>query len=420
MNGNNIEKAYEIAKEKYASIGVDTDKVLKDLEKVKLSIHCWQGDDVTGFLFPNQELTGGISVSGNYPGRARTPQELKQDLKKALTLIPGKHKVQLHAIYADTDEKVDLDELEPKHFKSWVDWAKEEEIGLDFNGTFFSHPKSASGFTLSSPDKEIRDFWIEHGKRTREIAEYFGKELGQQSVNNFWIPDGFKDNPIDKVAPRTRLKEALDEIMAKPIDEKYTIEAVEGKLFGIGAESYTVGSHEFYMGYALTRGKLWTIDAGHFHPTEDVSDKFSAFLEFGKGLMLHVSRPVRWDSDHAVILDEALARITRTLVRDNQLDKVNIGLDFFDATINRIAAWVIGARNTLKGLLIGMLAPIEALKAAELSGDYTTRLAVTETLKTFPVGAVWDYYCMKHNVPVEEKWLAEVQQYEKDILSKRN
>ncbi|MEC5273652.1 L-rhamnose isomerase [Caldifermentibacillus hisashii] len=420
MGVNNVEKAYEMAKEKYASIGVDTEKILKDLEKVKLSIHCWQGDDIKGFLFPNQELTGGISVSGNYPGRARTPQELKQDLEKALSLIPGKHKVQLHAIYADTEEKVDLDELEPRHFKSWVDWAKKEGIGLDFNGTFFSHPKSASGFTLSSPDKETHDFWVEHGKRTRKIAEYFGKELGQQSINNFWIPDGFKDNPIDKVLPRTRLKEALDEIMEEKIDEKYTIEAVEGKLFGTGVESFTVGSHEFYMAYALTRGKLWTIDAGHFHPTEDVSDKFSAFLQFGKGLMLHVSRPVRWDSDHVVILDERLTRITRSLVRDNQLDKVNIGLDFFDATINRIAAWVIGARNTLKGLLIGMLVPIEELKAAELSGDYTTRLAVTEALKTFPAGAVWDYYCMKHSVPVEEKWLAEVQQYEKDILLNRN
>lgn len=420
MNNNEIVKAYELAKERYAKIGVDTDKVLEELEKVKLSIHCWQGDDINGFLFPDQELTGGISVSGNYPGKARTPQELKQDLSKALSLIPGKHKVQLHAIYADTDEKVDLDELEPKHFQSWVDWAKEEGVGLDFNGTFFSHPKSASGFTLSSPDQEIRDFWVEHGKRSRKIAEYFGKELGQQSVNNFWVPDGYKDNPIDKASPRLRLMESLDEIMEEQIDEKYTIEALEGKLFGTGVESFTVGSNEFYMGYALTRGKLWTVDAGHFHPTEDSSDKFSAFLPFGKGLMLHVSRPVRWDSDHVVILDEALTRITRSLVRDNQLEKVNIGLDFFDATINRIAAWVIGSRNTIKGILLGMLAPIEELKAAELAGDYTKRLAVTEALKTYPAGAVWDYYCMKQNVPVEEKWLEDVQQYEKDVLLKRN
>lgn len=420
LNTGEVIRAYELAKERYAKIGVDTDQVLKELEKIKLSIHCWQGDDVKGFLFPGQELTGGISVSGNYPGKAKTPQQLRQDLSKALSLIPGKHKVQLHAIYADTDEKVDLNELEPRHFISWVDWAKEEGIGLDFNGTFFSHPKSASGFTLSSPDQKIREFWIEHGRRSRKIAEYFGKELEQQSVNNFWVPDGYKDNPIDKQSPRERLIEALDEIMAEEIDEKYTIEALEGKLFGTGVESFTVGSHEFYMAYALTRGKLWTVDAGHFHPTEDPSDKFSAFLPFGKGLMLHVSRPVRWDSDHVVILDEALIRITQSLVRDQQLDKVNIGLDFFDATINRIAAWVIGSRNTIKGILMGMLAPIEDLKAAELAGDYTKRLAVTEALKTYPIGAVWDYYCVKHNVPLEEDWLADVQHYEKEELFTRN
>ncbi|MCL1633024.1 L-rhamnose isomerase, partial [Sporolactobacillus sp. CPB3-1] len=271
-------KAYELAKEKYAEIGVDTEEALNALKKIKLSIHCWQGDDVLGFLFPDQDLTGGISVSGNYPGKARTVDELRKDLSKALSVIPGKHKVQLHSIYADTDEKVDLNELAPRHFQSWVDWAKEEGVGLDMNGTFFSHPKSASGFTLSSADKEIRDFWIEVGKGSRKIAEYFGKELGQQSVNNFWIPDGYKDNPIDKLAPRQRLIESLDEIMKEKISENYTIEAVEGKLFGTGVESYTVGSHEFYEAYALTRGKLWTIDAGHFHPTEDVSDKFSAFL----------------------------------------------------------------------------------------------------------------------------------------------
>ena len=417
---SDILKAYELAKERYEKIGVDTDQVLEELENIKLSIHCWQGDDINGFLFPDQELTGGISVTGDYLGKARNAHELRQDLSKALSLIPGKHKIQLHAIYADTDEKVDLNELEPRHFATWVDWAKEEGVGLDFNGTFFSHPKSADGFTLSSPDKEIRDFWIEHGKRSRKIAEYFGKELDQQSVNNFWIPDGYKDQPIDKATPRIRLMEALDEIMEEEIDEKYTIEALEGKLFGTGVESFTVGSNEFYMAYALTRGKLWTVAAGQFHPTEDPSDKFSAFLPFGKGLMLHVSRPVRWDSDHVVILDETLMRITQSLVRDNQLDKVNIGLDFFDATINRIAAWVIGSRSTIKGILMGMLAPIEDLKEAELAGDYTKRLAVTEALKTYQFGAVWDYYCMKQNVPLEEEWLAVVQQYEKDVLQQRS
>lgn len=414
-----VTKAYALAKERYAAIGVDTEKAIEALKKVKLSIHCWQGDDVLGYLFPDQDLTGGISVSGNYPGRAKTVDDLKKDLSKALSVIPGKHKVQLHSIYADTDEKVDLNELEPRHFQSWVDWAKEEGIGLDMNGTFFSHPKSASGFTLASADKEIRDFWIEVGKSSRKIAEYFGRELGQQSVNNFWIPDGYKDNPIDKLSPRLRLIDSLDEIMKEKIPEEYTIEAVEGKLFGTGVESYTVGSHEFYEAYALTRGKLWTIDAGHFHPTEDVSDKFSAFLPFGKGLMLHVSRPVRWDSDHVVILDDALIRITRALVRDNELDKTNIGLDFFDATINRLAAWVVGSRDTLKALLMAFLAPIDDLKKTELEGDYTKRLALTEELKSYPFGAVWDHYCQESGVPVGADWLEEIRHYEKDVLINR-
>ncbi|MCI1882834.1 MAG: L-rhamnose isomerase [Sporolactobacillus sp.] len=416
---DNVTKAYELAKERYATIGVDTKQAIDALKKIKLSIHCWQGDDVLGFLFPNQALTGGISVSGSYPGRARTVGELQKDLHEALSLIPGKHKVQLHSIYADTNEKVDLNQLEPRHFQSWVDWAKQEGVGLDMNGTFFSHPKSASGFTLASSDPSIRDFWIEVGKGSRRIAEYFGQQLGQQSVNNFWIPDGYKDNPIDKLSPRLRLIDSLDQIMAEKIPEKYTIEAIEGKLFGTGVESYTVGSHEFYMAYALTRGKLWTIDAGHFHPTEDVSDKFSAFLPFGKGLMLHVSRPVRWDSDHVVILDDALIRITRSLVRDNELGKTNIGLDFFDATINRLAAWIVGARATLKALLMALLSPIDDLKKIELDGDYTKRLALTEELKSYPFGAVWDYYCETSDVPVGPDWLKDIRSYEKNVLLKR-
>lgn len=414
-----ITKAYVLAKDKYAAIGVDTEKAINTLKKIKLSIHCWQGDDVLGYLFPNQDLTGGISVSGNYPGRAKTVDELRKDLSKALSVIPGKHKVQLHSIYADTDEKVDLNELEPRHFQSWVDWAKEEGVGLDMNGTFFSHPKSEGGFTLASADKEIRDFWIEVGKGSRKIAGYFGKELGQQSINNFWIPDGYKDNPIDRLSPRLRLIDSLDEILKEKYDEAYTIEAVEGKLFGTGVESYTVGSHEFYEAYALTRGTLWTIDAGHFHPTEDISDKFSAFLPFGKGLMLHVSRPVRWDSDHVVILDDALTRITRALVRDQLLDRTNIGLDFFDATINRLAAWVVGSRSTLKALLLALLSPINDLKKAELDGNYTMRLALTEELKSYPFGAVWDYYCQESGVPVGAEWLTEIVSYEKDVLINR-
>lgn len=416
---NKVASAYEIAKERYAAIGVDTEAVLKALGQVKLSIHSWQGDDVHGFLFPNQELTGGIGVSGNYPGVATTPDQLSSDLSKALSLIPGQHKVQLHAIYAVTDQKKDLDELEPEDFKYWVDWAKKEGVGLDMNGTFFSHPMLKDGFTLASPDKAVRDFWIEHGKRSRKIANYFGKELGQQSVNNFWIPDGYKDNPIDKLTPRLRLIDSLDEIIKDPLPEQNTIETFEGKLFGTGVESYTVGSHEFYANYALTRQKLWTIDAGHFHPTEDVSDKFSAFLPFGKGLMLHVSRPVRWDSDHVVIMDDALIRMMRSLVRDDLLSKTNIDLDFFDATINRIAGWVIGARATQKAVLMGMLAPIDTLKTMEIDGDLTKRLAITEELKSYPFGAVWDEFCARQNVPVGTDWLADVDQYEKDVLLKR-
>lgn len=415
-----VKAAYQLAKERYAELGVDTDMVLQELKKVKLSIHSWQGDDIHGFVNPNQELTGGIGVSGNYPGIARTPDELTADLHEALSLIPGSHKVQLHTLYAVTDKKKDFDEIGPEDFKFWVDWAKEEHLGLDMNPTFFSHPLVKENFTLASPEKSIRDFWIQVGKNSREISNYFGQELGQRSVNNFWIPDGFKDNPIDKATPRLRLIDSLDEIFKQNYDEQKTIEAVEGKLFGTGIESYTVGSHLFYNNYAISRGKLWTIDAGHWHPTEDVSDKFSAFLPFGKGLMLHVSRPVRWDSDHVVIFDEALVRITRSLVRDQELSRTNIGLDFFDATINRVAAWVIGARATQKALLQAMLEPTSKLKQAELNYDYTTRLAVTEELKSYPFGAVWDEFCLQNNVPVGEDWLDNIHQYEKDVQFKRD
>ncbi|WP_099224705.1 L-rhamnose isomerase [Listeria costaricensis] len=415
-----IEKKYLAAKEEYAALGVDTDEVLKKLADVKISMHCWQGDDVRGFMAPDQELTGGISVTGNYPGRARTPDELRQDLEKAYSLIPGKHKLNLHAIYVDTDEKIDLDEIEPKHYEKWVEWAKEQGLGLDFNPTCFSHPNSADGFTLSSADKKIRDFWIEHGKRSRKVAEYFGRELGEPCVNNFWIPDGYKDNPIDRLAPRRRLMESLDEVFAEEIDPKYTLDAVESKLFGLGAEAYTVGSHEFYMGYGLTRNKLVTLDAGHFHPTEVISNKLSSLALFSEGILLHVSRPVRWDSDHVVIMDDELQEIGRELVRNDLLGKTYIGLDFFDATINRVAAWVIGTRNTIKALLKAMLEPTEYLKKIELDGDFTTRLALTEELKDYPFGAIWDYYCAKNDVPVRAAWLKEVEQYEKEVLTKRS
>lgn len=383
-------------------------------------MHCWQGDDVKGFLIPEGDLTGGIMSTGNYPGAAKNPDQLRQDLEKAFSLIPGQHKLNLHAIYLDTDEKVDLNEIEPKHFEKWVAWAKEQGLGLDFNPTFFSHPMMKDGFTLSHPDKEVRDYWIEHGKRSRKVAEYMGKELGQVCYNNFWVPDGFKDNPVDRLSPRKRLMESLDEIFADQVDETYTQDAVESKLFGLGAEAYTVGSHEFYMGYGLTRGKMILLDAGHFHPTEVISNKLSSLALFGKGIMLHVSRPVRWDSDHVVIMDDELQDIAKELVRNDLLDKAVIGLDFFDATINRIAAWVIGTRNTQKALLKALLEPTKDLKDMENAFDFTSRLAYTEELKDFPYADVWNYFCLQNDVPVGLDWLTDVRQYEEEVLSKRN
>lgn len=414
-----IKEKYQQAKDKYQSIGVDTEEVLKALDSVKISMHCWQGDDVKGFLNPNGELTGGISVTGDYPGAARTAEELRQDLEVAYSMIPGKHKLNLHAIYLDTDEPVDLDQIEPKHFEKWVEWAKKQEVGLDFNPTFFSHPMMKDGFTLASNDEEVRSFWIEHGKRARKVAAYFGEELGQVSVNNFWVPDGFKDNPIDRLSPRKRLMESLDEIFSEKISSDLTLDAVESKLFGIGAEAYTVGSHEFYMGYGLTRNKLICLDAGHFHPTEVISNKLSALSLFGNDILLHVSRPMRWDSDHVVIMDDELQAIAQELVRNDLLKQTHIGLDFFDATINRVAAWVIGTRNTQKALLKAMLEPIEELKAIENQQDYTTRLAFTEELKDFPFADVWNYYCESKGVPVGMDWLKEVKEYEENTLFKR-
>ncbi|MDM5224079.1 L-rhamnose isomerase [Peribacillus sp. NJ11] len=414
-----IKRDYDAAKELYASHGINTDEVLEKLKKIKISMHCWQGDDVKGFMNKDQDLTGGISVTGNYLGAARTPEELRMDLEKAYSLIPGKHKLNLHAIYADTDEKVDLDEIEPRHYSKWVEWAKDQGLGLDFNPTCFSHPKSDDGFTLSHPDKEIRDFWIEHCKRSRKVGEYFGKETGQPCVTNYWIPDGFKDIPVDRLTPRKRLEESLDEIFKEEIDTKYNLDAVESKLFGIGSESYVVGSHEFYMGYGLTRNKLICLDSGHFHPTETVSNKLSSLSLFSEGMLLHVSRPVRWDSDHVVTLDDELLEIARELVTHNLTEKTYIGLDFFDASINRVAAWVIGTRNMIKALLRAYLIPTEKLKLAELEGDYTTRLALLEEFKMYPFGAIWDYYCATQNVPVREGWLADVKTYEKKVLSER-
>lgn len=414
-----VTKRYEEAKAKYAAIGVDTDAALKALQEVKISMHCWQGDDVKGFLTPEGELTGGIMATGNYPGAAHTPEQLRQDLEKAYSLIPGKHKLNLHAIYLDTDENVDLNEIEPKHFAKWVEWAKEQGLGLDFNPTFFSHPMMKDGMTLSHPDKDVREYWIEHGKRARKIAAYMGEETGQVCIDNFWVPDGMKDNPIDRYQPRKRLMESLDEIFSVEYSEDFTQDAVESKLFGLGAEAYTVGSHEFYMGYGLTRNKLVCLDAGHFHPTEVISNKLSSLALFSKGVMLHVSRPVRWDSDHVVIMDDELQDIAKELVRNDLMERTNIGLDFFDATINRIAAWVIGTRNTQKALLKAMLEPTKELQEMELNFDFTSRLAITEELKDFPYADVWNYFCEQNNVPVGLDWLTEVQAYEKEVLANR-
>lgn len=416
---SNTEKMYELAKEIYAKIGVDTDKALENLKNIKISVNCWQGDDINGFL-SDDALSGGIQVTGNYPGKASTPAELRADIEKAFSLIPGKKKLNLHAIYADTDEKVDIDALEPRHFESWVKWAKEQGIGLDFNPTCFSHPMADSGFTVSSADKNVRDFWIRHCKASRKIGEYFGKELGETCVTNHWFPDGYKDTPIDREAPRKRMKEALDEIFKEEIDTKYNLDAIESKVFGIGTESYVVGSNEFCMGYAVKNGNCAVcLDAGHFHPTEYISDKISSVLLFTKELLLHVSRPVRWDSDHVVTMDDELVNIAQSLVRTNLIERTHIGLDFFDGSINRIAAWVIGTRNMQKALLRAFLEPTKMLQKLELDGDYTSRLALVEDLKIYPFGAVWDYFCEKEGVPVRDTWLSEVKKYEQDVLLKR-
>lgn len=414
--------SYNKAKELYASIGVDTEAALKKLSEITISLHCWQGDDVGGYETVGSVLSGGgIQTTGNYPGKARTINELMSDLEKALSLLPGKHKVNLHAIYLDNGGTfVDRDSIEPKHFECWVDFAKKNGIGLDFNPTFFSHKYAEDGFTISSADKGIRDFWVEHGKRCRVIAEYFGKELGQPCVTNFWAPDGYKDIPVDRMAPRMRLMESLDRMFADPIDKKYNKDAVESKVFGIGSESYVVGSHEFYLGYTMkNKNVMVTYDTGHFHPTETVSNKISSTLLYSDELLLHVSRPVRWDSDHVVTFDDELQLIAHELVTNDVLDRVNIALDYFDASINRIAAWVLGVRNTRKALLKALLEPVETLKKAELDGDLTTRLVLTEELKSYPFGDVWDEYCRRNNIPANN-WLGEVKTYEKDVLAKRN
>jgi len=417
---NKIEKAYEPARELYAEIGIDTDNVLKQLSRIAVSLHCWQGDDVCGFENNNGPADGGILATGSYPGKARTADELRMDLEKALSLIPGRHRLNLHAIYAETGKKrVDRNKLQAEHFSAWIDWAKARGLGLDFNGTFFSHPRAAGGFTLASPDEGTRRFWVEHGIACRKIGEQMGRKLRSPCVTNVWIPDGSKDAPVDRSGPRERLRKSLDEIFAEKIDRRYLLDSVESKLFGIGTESYVVGSHEFYMGYAIEHKIMLCLDTGHFHPTEVISDKISSVLTFLERILLHVSRGVRWDSDHIVILSDELQAIAKEIIRGNYLHRVHIGLDFFDASINRVAAWVIGARCMLKALLIALLEPTDKLRQMEISGDFTSRLAMLEELKTLPLGAVWDYYCLKADVPVGLKWLQTVKDYEANVLSKR-
>jgi L-rhamnose isomerase len=421
MTMKQIETAYRLAKERYAALGVDTEAALKKLATVPVSMHCWQGDDVGGFESMSSELGGGLAVTGNYPGKARTPAELRADAEKAYSLIPGKHRFNLHAFYVEfpAGKRVDRNAIEPAHFKSWIDWAKSLGIGMDFNPTCFAHPKAADGFTLSHKDKAIRKFWIEHCIACRKVGAAMGRALGTPTVTNIWVPDGMKDTPADRRGPRERLKEALDEIFAEKINPKHHLDSIEGKLFGIGAESYTVGSHEFYLAYAVKNGKLVCLDAGHYHPTESLADKISSVMPFVDEILLHVSRGVRWDSDHVIVLNDDLTAIAQELVRGGYLERTHIGLDFFDASIDRIAAWVIGMRNMLRALCFALLEPVEQLKKLEADGDYTSRLALMEELKTMPFAAVWDFYCVQKGVPVGMDWLAEVKKYEADVLSKR-
>lgn len=413
--------SYDSARETYAACGVETEAALATLARTPISLHCWQGDDVGGFERAGATLEGGgIQATGNHPGKARSIDELRRDLDVALPLIPGRHRFNLHAIYGDfAGQKVERNAIGPEHFQSWIEWAKARGMGLDFNPTCFSHPLAADGFTLSHRDPAIRQFWIEHAIACRHIAVAMGKALGTPTVTNVWIPDGHKDLPADRKGPRERLATSLDAVFKEKLDEAHQRDAVECKLFGIGSESYVVGSHEFYLGYATTRQKMLCLDMGHFHPTESVADKISSVLQFVPGLLLHVSRGVRWDSDHVVLFDDPTRALFEELVRGDFLPRTAIGLDYFDASINRVAAWVIGTRNALKCLLAALLEPSAQLRELEGAGDYTARLALLEELKTLPFGAVWEEHCRRQNTPGDRTWLPTVQTYEREVLSQR-
>ena len=421
VSAENINESYELAKKAYASFGINTDEILEKLKTIPISLHCWQGDDVTGFEPGVDQLSGGgILATGNYPGKARNGDELRQDVEKALSLIPGRHRLNLHAIYAETGGKyVERDELTVEYFKKWIDWAKEKNIGIDFNPTFFSHKMASSGYTLASPDKNIRSFWIRHAIRCREISEAIGRELGTPCINNIWIPDGSKDLPADRMIYRRILRDSLDEILEKKFDQNYLKDSVESKLFGIGSESYVVGSHEFYMGYAFTRNIMLTLDSGHFHPTECIADKISSVLLFSSELLLHISRGIRWDSDHVVILNDESLSIAREVKRCGAFDRTYFAMDFFDAGINRITAWVVGARSVLKSILAALLEPTDLLVEEEKKGNLGNRLALYEEFKTLPLGSVWDKYLSDQGVPVGTSWLNTVKEYEENVLLKR-
>ncbi|WP_321437472.1 L-rhamnose isomerase [uncultured Bacteroides sp.] len=417
MKNELVKKAYEVAVERYAAVGVDVNKALEDLQKISLSLHCWQADDVAGFENPDGQLSGGIQTTGNYPGKARNIEEVRADILKAASYIPGTHRLNLHAIYGDFGGKfVDRDQIEPKHFESWMKWAKENNMKLDFNSSSFSHPKSGS-LTLANPDKEIRDFWIEHTKRSREIAEAMGKYQGSPCVMNLWIHDGSKDQTVNRMYYRELLKQSLDEIFATKYDNMK--DCIEAKLFGIGAESYTVGSYDFYLGYGAKNNKIVTLDTGHFHLTESIADKISSLLLFTPEIMLHVSRPIRWDSDHVTIMNDDTLDLAKEIIRCNALDRVNIGLDYFDASINRIGAYVIGSRATQKCFMQALLEPLAKLREYEANGQFFERLALLEEAKSLPWNAVWDMFCLQNNVPVGEEFIAEIQKYEADVTSKR-
>jgi L-rhamnose isomerase len=411
---------YSAAKDLYASAGIDADAAIAALEDLPVSLHCWQGDDVGGFENSGSQAVGdGCLTTGDYPGKATNAQQLMQDLEQAQRVIPGPLRLNLHASYATDGPIPDRDQLGLDHYQSWVDWAKRHDWGMDFNPTCFGHPMVKNGFTLSHPDASVRQFWIDHCKASRRIAAGMGEALGKPVVNNIWIPDGYKDTPADRMAPRERLMEALDLVLAEEVDKQWNLDAVESKLFGIGVESYTVGSSEFYLGYAATRQTGLCLDAGHFHPTESVADKLSSVLLYVPHVLLHVSRGVRWDSDHVVTLDDPTKAILEACVTSGNRDRIHVGLDFFDASINRIAAWAIGTRNTKKGLLVGLLQPTEALRKAELDGDYTTRLALQENTRSLPWGTVWAEYCRQQDCPQDQQWLSEVKAYEARVLSKR-